>query len=100
MNAERVQAEASRRPNTILVSALTGEGIGHLLGVVGDRLLAHHHVAEIDIPTSDGALHAWLYQHCEVLSETDDEQRCHLKVAVEPQFRDRLERRLAEACNA
>lgn len=98
--AERVQAEASRRPNTILVSALTGEGIGHLLEVVGDRLLAHHHVAEIDIPTSDGALHAWLYQHCEVLSETDDEQRCHLKVAVEPQFRDRLERRLAEACNA
>jgi GTPase len=45
--------------------------------VDGNRQLVH-----LEIPVSDGAALAWLYQHGEVVSRNDDEQAAHVAVRL------------------
>jgi len=45
--------------------------------VDSDRQLVH-----LEIPVSDGAALAWLYQHGEVVSRNDDEQAAHVAVRL------------------
>ena len=63
-----VQAEAARRDDVILVSALTGEGVGALQALAGKRLTTSHRLRHIKVPVGDGASLAWLNAHGEVVS--------------------------------
>lgn len=76
---------------SVAVSALTGEGLETLRGALDARLAAGMEVAEYDLPPSDGARLAWLYQHGEVLERRDAEDVIHLTVRLSPADRARFE---------
>ena len=63
-----LRAEAARRDDAAVLSALTGEGVDDLRRFVSDRLSRGARVRTVRLPASDGAGLAWLHQHGEVLA--------------------------------
>jgi GTPase len=61
------EAQALRKPDCVLVSALTGEGLDHLLAAIENRLGAEDTVYEVFLDPSDGKGLAWLHERGEVL---------------------------------
>jgi GTPase len=55
-----------RRP--LLVSALSGEGIDHLLAAIEAKLGERRQTFELSLDPADGAGLSWLYRHAEVLA--------------------------------
>ncbi|MFS0736287.1 GTPase HflX [Sphingomonas sp. 1P06PA] len=80
--AERVQGEAARRDDVILVSALSGEGIDALRTFVGQRLTADARLHRLTVPIADGGALAWLHAHGEVLAEVADDQAMTVDVRL------------------
>jgi GTPase len=71
-----VEADAARRDDVMLISALTGEGVEQLTRMVSDRLTTANRVRHIEVPLTDGAAAAWLHEHGEVIGqETVDGDR-------------------------
>ncbi|WBO24247.1 GTPase HflX [Sphingomonas abietis] len=66
--AATLRAEAARRDDAVVLSALTGEGVEDLRRAVSDRLSRGARVRTVRLPASDGASVAWLHQHGEVLA--------------------------------
>jgi GTP-binding protein HflX len=66
--AARLRAEAARRDDVAVLSALTGEGTDALLGDVSERLRKENKVRTVTVSASDGELIAWLHANGEVLS--------------------------------
>jgi GTP-binding protein HflX len=64
----RLRAEAIRREDVVVLSALTGEGMDGLLAIVSERLRKENKVRTVTISSSDGELIAWLHANGEVLS--------------------------------
>ena len=82
----------------VVVSALTGEGIATLLGVVEDRMAAGRAVLELDVPATDGAALAWTYETCEVLARrANRDGSTHVTVRVAPERVDRVMQRFPQA---
>jgi 50S ribosomal subunit-associated GTPase HflX len=52
-----------------MVSALTGQGTDELLFAIEAALFRNRRLRQVTIPATDGRLHAWLHQNCEVASE-------------------------------
>lgn len=77
------------------VSALTGEGVDHLLGAIGEFLGRAGTAREISVPLSDGATIAWLYRHGEVRHRRDEGELALLTVALDTAAAAQFERRLA-----
>jgi GTP-binding protein HflX len=90
---DRVPAQAG----AIVVSALTGEGLSALKAAVDTRLSEGMVTVSYDIPTSDGARLAWLYDHGEVVSRQDKDEAVHVTVRLAPDDRTRFERQLLRA---
>ena len=69
--AERglVEADAARRDDVVLLSALTGDGVDRLRRTMADRLTAANRIRQVALPVEDGATAAWLHEHGEVLSQ-------------------------------
>ncbi|MBC8037436.1 MAG: GTPase HflX [Rhizobiales bacterium] len=61
------EAQASRKENCVLISAITGEGIDRLLQAIEDRLDTGDTTYEIFVAPSDGEGQAWLHESGEVL---------------------------------
>jgi GTPase len=76
--------QARRNHDAVPLSAVTGEGCGSLVAVFERRFDADRAAVELDVPLSDGAAIAWLYQHGEVLDRRDDETRAHFAVRLSP----------------
>jgi GTP-binding protein HflX len=76
----------------IAVSALTGEGLPHLLRVIDERLAGQLSVLDIEIPVADGARLAWLYRHGEILSRQDGETQVHVQARLSQADRARFDR--------
>ena len=66
--AATLRAEAARRDDAVVLSALTGEGVDDLRRAVSDHLSRGARVRTVRLPASDGAAVAWLHQHGEVLA--------------------------------
>ena len=82
-------------------SALTGEGMAELLGVIDARVAGERRVTEVRVDPADGALLAWLYEHGEVLSRRDEPEGTLLvRVALDPANLARWEHRRAGAAAA
>lgn len=94
---ELVVNQASRDPETMTVSALSGEGCDALMAHIDERLLAHHIVTDIDIPLSDGATLAWLYRRGDVIERDDRQMTAHVRVRLSPADRARLAQRQLDA---
>src|SRR3954451_14817073 len=86
----QIRAQADRLPKTSAVSAVTGEGIDHLMAVLDGRRTAGRQVVDIDVDLADGATLSWVYARGEVLNRQDDEDQAHLQVAIEPAHLARL----------
>ncbi|WP_119422598.1 GTPase HflX [Desertibaculum subflavum] len=94
--AAELRNRARRDPDTVAISAITGEGLDDLLHRIDERLGRGRTVVDLDIDLADGATLAWLYRHGEVVSRRDDEAGvAHLKVGLEPSALARFERRRA-----
>src|SRR6185295_15451253 len=65
-DAERVRAEAARRDDAVLLSALTGEGVGDLQQAAAALLRKGAEVRIVTLPAADGATIAWLHANGEV----------------------------------
>lgn len=95
----RAQAEnhAKRLPEDerpMLISALTGEGIGGLLRGIADKIAAGWPVVPLVLDAADGANLSWLHRHGEVLSQRlDDEGQLHLDVRMAPEKAEEFGRR-------
>jgi len=80
--AERQPAE--RRP--VVVSALSGEGLGQLIVAVEGRLAETRLTLDLSLDPADGAGLSWLYRHSEVLSKDMDEGgRLAVTVRADPE---------------
>ena len=90
---DHVLNQASRDPDALTVSALTGEGCDNLLAQIDELVSSQHIVTDVDIPHSDGATLAWLYQHGHVLSRNDDETAAHVRVRLSPADQARFDQR-------
>jgi GTP-binding protein HflX len=92
----RLEREAARADsNPVLVSAISGIGLGKLRTEIERRLNHARLAVQIEIGTHDGALANWIYEHCEVIARDDlGEGAVSLRIRVAPEQRERL-RRLA-----
>ena len=78
-----LRQSAERQP--ALVSAVTGEGIDPLIGLIEDRLAEARVVLELDLDIADGAGASWLYRNVEVLDKAmTDDGRLAMTVRVDP----------------
>jgi GTPase len=88
---------AERRPGTVLVSAVSGEGLERLLGLIEDRLAVQADVAEIKFAPHEGADVAWLHDHGEVLQRTAlEDGSLMVRVRLTPERLDIARRRFGE----
>ena len=88
-------AAGAERALRFPASALTGEGVDHLLEAIGELLGRAGTAREISVPLSDGATIAWLYRHGEVRHRHDDGEMALLTVALDAAAAAQFERRLA-----
>jgi GTPase len=80
---EQVEADAAKRDDVVLISALTGEGVETLTRIVSDRLTTASRVRHVELPMTDGAAAAWLHEHGEVIGqETVDGDRIAFDVRL------------------
>ena len=68
-----VKRLVDRNPGSVAISALTGEGVEHLLSTVGDRLRTATAVVDLLVPFERGDVLAEVHREGEVLAETVDE---------------------------
>jgi GTP-binding protein HflX len=94
--ARETLANRAKRSNmpVVLLSALKGEGIDGMLAALDDWFASNSPILELAVDLDDGASLAWLYDHGEVMSRTDDASRIHLKVRLDAadaaRFRNRV----------
>jgi GTP-binding protein HflX len=82
----------------IAVSALTGAGLCQRCRWRSTHGSQKGNVTVgYNIPTSDGAQLAWLYDHGEVISRQDGEEAVHVTVRLTPDDRARFERQHLDA---
>jgi GTP-binding protein HflX len=82
----------------ILVSAITGEGIGTLLAAVEARLSAGHVRLRVTVDAADGAAQGWLYRHSEVLAKSGGEDgTITFDIRVEPTRADAIRAKFGKA---
>jgi GTP-binding protein HflX len=93
---DAVLARTERSDSACAVSAVTGEGLDALSGILDRRMTAGRELVEMDVEHGDGATLAWLYAHGEVLDRRDDDSHAHLHVSIEPALLARLDRQRAE----
>ena len=70
--AAAVRAEAARRDDAVVLSALGGEGVAGLLAAAGELLRQGAEVRSITVAAGDGEAIAWLHAHGEVVSRTSE----------------------------
>lgn len=92
---ENRAATGAERARQYPVSALTGEGVEHLLEAIGAFLSHAGEAREVSVPLSDGATIAWLYRHGEVRSRRDEGDMAWLTVALDEAASAQFERRQA-----
>jgi GTP-binding protein HflX len=83
----------SARSGDVAVSALTGEGLPRLREAIDARVSGGLQTVGYDVPASDGARLAWLYEHGEVVGRRDGEEATHVTVRLSPGDRARFERK-------
>jgi GTP-binding protein HflX len=85
--------QVSARSGDVAVSALTGEGLPRLREAIDARISEGLQTVGYDVPASDGARLAWLYEHGEVVGRRDGDEATHVTVRLSPGDRARFERR-------
>lgn len=63
------ETQVSRRAESVLVSAISGEGFDELLDLIEEKLAKTGQVYRVTVPAEDGKLLAWLHRNGEVLDK-------------------------------
>jgi GTP-binding protein HflX len=80
----------------LAVSALTGEGLDRLVGVIEDRLAEGRALIDVEIDSADGQGLHWAYENAEVMSrENGEDGRIHMTLRVAPEKTARIRQRFA-----
>ena len=88
-----IREQAAKGQGAVVISAVTGEGVPRLLVAIEDALAAQSTVRDVTVPSSDGALLAWLYRNVEVLARQDREEDVCLTIRIpEARLSDALAR--------
>jgi GTPase len=93
--AALAQEQETRETAPLAISAVTGEGIDHLLSAIEDRLARGRSHLELTLDASDGQGLHWLYEHAEVMSRSDEEGELRLTIRVPPDQIERVKRRFS-----
>ncbi len=92
--APDVERLAARYPGSVMLSALTGEGIDEFLQAIGDRLRVLAEVVELVVPFDRGDVLAAIHREGEVMVESHGDSAVRLRVRVDQagaaRFRDFL----------
>jgi GTP-binding protein HflX len=95
--AALAREQKTTETSPLAISAATGEGIDHLLTAIEDRLARGRPEMELTLDARDGQGLHWLYQHAEVMSRRDEDDRLRLTVRVPAGQIERIKRRFAIA---
>jgi GTP-binding protein HflX len=76
--------QTSRSSNFIALSGVSGEGCSNLIDQISQRICVNHTIIDVDIPLSDGASLAWLYENGNIIERSDKIMTSHLKVQLSP----------------
>jgi GTP-binding protein HflX len=93
-DAERLGIAASRNPDVVFGSAVTGLGLDEAFSDIDQRLAASSTIVELTLDSADGRGLAWLYRHGRVLARQDANGSTRITAAFEPAERALLERNL------
>ena len=80
-DSERIHAEAARREDVVIISALDGQGVERLMSCAAEHLRKGTKIRKVTLPASDGEAIAWLHANGEIVDqrsrdlETDYEVR-------------------------
>jgi GTPase len=77
-----VLAEAERREDVVVLSALSGEGVDDLLACAAAHLRKDARLREVTLDAGDGESLAWLHQHGEVLHQESEDMQTRLLVRI------------------
>ncbi len=86
-------AQAARNDHMQAVSALTGDGLDELFGLLDRHMTADRVTVDLRVRIEDGAALAWLHDRGDVLERHDDEQFAHLRIALDKADLARFESR-------
>jgi GTP-binding protein HflX len=82
---------ANSRVGAVAVSAITGQGLDHLLSTLETAVTRDNIRFRLILPHADGEGLAWAYRHAQVLGRTDKAKGVELTLAVDPQSIDRFQ---------
>lgn len=85
-------AQAMRRKDQVLASALTGEGVPDLIRRIDALLAEHARLYDLTLEAADGERLAWLYRHGDVLRREDEDGQVQLSVRLSPENHARFRR--------
>ena len=77
-----ITAEAARRDDVVLLSALSGEGVADLAQTISARLTTANRVRHVEMSSQDGAASAWLHAHGEVVAQRFDADQVMIDVRL------------------
>jgi GTP-binding protein HflX len=86
-------AQAARNDHMQAVSALTGDGLDELFGLLDRHMTADRVTVDLRVRIEDGAALAWLHDRGDVLERQDDDQFAHLRIALDKADLARFESR-------
>ena len=86
-------ADAGKRPDVAVISALSGEGVDAMTRRVATDLTVGHRRYRLALSNTDGAGAAWLHAHGEVLETEAGEAETIYEVRLSPADYDRFNRR-------
>jgi GTP-binding protein HflX len=94
--AERIRAEALRREDVMVISALDGDGTDRLMACAAEHLRKGARVRTIIVDATDGEAMAWLHAHGEVLEQVPDGLETRYEVRLSDADWARFEARQAQ----
>jgi GTP-binding protein HflX len=86
-----------QHPGSIAISAVTGDGVDHLLEVLGDRLRTMSTVVELVVPYERGDVLAALHRDGEVLVEQHEDTGTRVRARLDAAPRNRYAEFLVES---
>ncbi|MDB5670114.1 MAG: hflX [Alphaproteobacteria bacterium] len=94
--ADRVRAEAVRREDVMVISALQGDGVDRLMACAADHLRKGAKVRSVIVDATDGEAMAWLHAHGEVIEQVQDGLETRYEVRLSDSDWARFESRQAD----
>ncbi len=77
---------------TIVLSALNGNGCDELLQRIDEILREEYQMIEIDVDAADGKLMAWLHKNAEVLESKLKNDRIHMQLRIKEDDNEKLQK--------